>query len=88
MAETKPKTDATPAPADAPANRAGPEVVLVRLHSAGADDKFTIGGTDQEFVITPQGVEVPANRVEDLLEIAAYNGVALAIGPVEKDGAK
>lgn len=82
MADEKPQTTPTPAKAKAT------ETMLVKLASAGANDAFVIGEGEDAFRVTPQGVEVAADKVEVLLEIAAHNGVTLAVGPVDKDGAK
>lgn len=82
MADEKPQ--ATPAPAKAKAS----DPMLVKLASAGVNDSFVVGEGEGALRVTPQGVEVAADKVETLLEIAAYNGVSLVVGPVEKDGAK
>lgn len=61
------------------------DTVLVRLLSSGADDSFLIGDPEKGgLAITPAGVEIPAAKVDDMIEIADYNGVALSIEPVEK----
>ena len=58
------------------------KVLVARLVSANPDDRFLIGHPDQpddQLVITPAGVEIHPNDVEQLLEVAAANGVALAV---------
>lgn len=77
------ETTNEPKPQPAKAAKGG-NPVLVKLASAGADDKFVIGEGDQTLEVTPQGVEVDESRVEDLLEIAAYNGVPVVVTPVDE----
>lgn len=79
MADEKPPEQASPAK-----SKAG-DTVLVRLMSSGVGDTFVIGDPDDGgLIITPEGVEIAANRVDDLLQIAEYNHVALNFEPVQK----
>lgn len=77
----------TPAPAT-PAKAKASDMALVKLASAGVNDSFVVGEGEDALRVTPQGVEIAADKVETLLEIATYNGVTLVVGPAEKDGAK
>lgn len=84
MAEEKPKTET-------PAAKSASGKMLVKLASAGRDDKFLVpqdGGEKEPFVVTVQGVEVPANAVDALLEIATANSVALVVTEVGQEAKK
>lgn len=83
MAEEKPKTET-------PAAKSASGKMLVKLASAGRDDKFLVpqDGGGEPFVVTVQGVEVPANAVDALLEIATANSVALVVTEVEQEAKK
>lgn len=74
--------DESPQPAT-PASKgkaAKNEMVTLRLMSAGATDEFRIG---DDVVITHQGIDVPIDVADELLELGAHSGVQLAYSPVE-----
>jgi hypothetical protein len=77
MTEDKPKTGA----------KTGS--MLVKLASAGVNDKFLVPqGSGDPIEITPQGVEVPAGAVDGLLEVAIANGVALVVTEAGQEAKK
>lgn len=71
-------TEQTPTPAKA---RGAKQQLVARLVSAGADDTFTVG----DLTVTPAGVAVTQQQAEELVEVAAQNGVGISVS-LEDEG--
>lgn len=72
--------DESPQPATpASKGKAAKEMVTLRLLSASATDEFRVG----DVVINHQGIDVPVDVADGLLELGTHSGVQLAYGPVE-----
>lgn len=86
MADETPTPQAPPVKAKA---ASGKEKLVARLMTAGSSDEFRILAngpehSDDDLVLTHEGVEVSPQQAEMLLEIAAQNGVAISIDSAQE----